>query len=254
MKLTDEEKYEKEQELEEEKQETLETWSNICKKNEELRNYTGTDTDHYKYRGRGYAKSNCLLFVFVIGGVAAMFILAAMGFNRLAPKVLFTSLFAAALCGAAAYFFPLITLRRHIAYLDKRCTVEVRGRCVKVGRITYAEAQAAFIEGRLYRDPIEVESAKNGELYYDPEYVIQYNGETYHLCERRFSEYPVAVDSERTLYIDPEAPTVFFDLNRYASEYSREKKNCFAGANGPLMAILIFGTLFYFFVLRSVIK
>lgn len=252
--MTEEEKYEKEQELEEEKQEALETWSEILRKNEELKRYTGTDTDHYKYRGSGYAKSTGLVFVFIIGGVAAMFFLGTIGCNSLAPKVLFTSLFAAALSGTASYFFPLIMLRRRIAYLEKRCTVEVRGRCVKVGRITYADAQAAYIEGRLYRDPLEDESVKNGELYYDPEYIIQYNGETYHLCERRFSEYPVAVDSERTLYIDPDAPNVFFDLNRYASEYSREKKNCFAGASGPLTAVLIMGSLFYIFVLRHIIK
>ena len=178
-----------------------------------------------------------------------MFILGGMGHKYLAPKVFLTSLFAASLTGLAAYYSPLVTLRRHITRLEKRCTSEVRGRCVKVGRITYAEARSALIIGRMYRDPLEEESVIHGELYYDPEYIIQYNGETYHLCERRFSDYPISVDSERTLYIDPDAPNVFFDVNRYGSEYSRERKNCKAGAGAYWGFFLITGALFVIFVL-----
>ena len=102
--MTEEEKYEKEQELREKGQEALDSWDEQRKNNESLKRYTGTDTNPVRYLGSNHAMWTALTFLCVIGGVILMFILGGMGHKHLAPKVFLTSLFAASLTGLAAYY------------------------------------------------------------------------------------------------------------------------------------------------------
>lgn len=248
MKLTDEEKYEREQEL-------LDSIREEKEKTEELKRYAGTDRNPVLYRGNNHDMLRSLTIFLIVSGIIALYVIGYTVSADVGFRVLFTALFAASLTGTAAYFSPIISLRRHIDYLDERCTFEIKGKCVRVGKTSYREARNALIIGQMYRDINDKEPLQNCEItYYDPEYIIEYKGEIIHLCERRFSSYPVSEGSERTLYIDPEAPNVFFDINRYSMEYREEKKNCDSAKGIFIKLILITGALFYFFVLRKFIS
>ena len=214
----------------------------------ELKAYAGTDVDPLRYRDSLHDKWIFITFALIIGGLIATFIIGGMGYRFIAPKVFFGALFASSITGLIAYFIPLITLKRQISYLRERCTERVTGRCVRTGEITYSTAYAAQVIMPFYRTTKE-EEHKSAELYYDPEYVIEFSGKTYHLCERRFSLSPATMDSERTLYIDPSAPTVFFDERRYGSEYKEAKEKCFAGVGSRIVFIIITAILFWIFAM-----
>ena len=95
----------------------------------------------------------------------------------------------------------------------------------------------------FYRTSDEQENHINEEMYYDPEYVIEFQGQTYHLCEHRYHLFETKLDSQRTLLIDPDSPRVFYDKQRYCSERSFAKERMTQGIPSRVAFLVIIAIL-----------
>ena len=211
------------------------------------------DKDYFRYRDDLYYIWIAVTVFMIIGGIIAAGIVSETGHRFIAGYVFWGGLFASMVTGSIAYFTPLMNLKKRIAYLDKRCTVSVKGRCIRSGETSYYQARLSKRIAPFYRKPDDgtSETDERSEIYYDPEYSAEYEGKVYHLCEKRLSVYPVAEDSERILRVDPEEPEVFYDENRYAAELKMAKENSREGFG---IMIKLFIGVFIVFAISEFIR
>lgn len=199
--------------------------------------------DTLRYRRTLHGTLIGITFFVGIGGFIAAMIIAKIGYKFLAAKFFWGGIIGAMITGTIAYMIPLFNFKKHIAYLEKRCTAKVIGRCTQNNeRPTYQVSD--YIKLMPYYskpDDGTSDSAEHDVLYYDPEYTVEYDGQIYHLCEHLYSVCPIEKEGMRTLYIDPSSPDVFYDEHRYSMELKRAKEN-----SRDTLSILF---KFYFFVL-----
>ncbi|MBP8593579.1 MAG: hypothetical protein KBI35_04025 [Ruminococcus sp.] len=226
-----------------------EEWNEHQRKVAEIKAAAGTDAEPDLYRDVKQDGYNFAGIFCIVAGLVAMFILGAMGSKHLAPKIFFGGLFIGSVLMFIGYFMPYHNLCRRMRYLKKRCTVQVVGRCVRTGEIPYGIARQAQVIMPFYRTPDEEDKHINEEMYYDPEYVIEFQGQTYHLCEHRYHLFETKLDSERTLLIDPDSPKVFYDERRYLSERSFAKERMTQGIPSRVVFIVITAILAKLFIL-----
>lgn len=220
-----------------------EEWREHQREVAEVKAAAGTDAVPDLYRDVNQDRFNLAGIFCIVAGLVAMFILGAMGSKFLAPKMFFGGLFIGALLMFTGYFMPYYNLCRRMRYLEKRCTAEVVGRCVRTGEVPYGIARQAQVIMPFYRTSDEQENHINEEMYYDPEYVIEFQGQTYHLCEHRYHLFETKLDSQRTLLIDPDSPRVFYDKQRYCSERSFAKERMTQGIPSRVVFLVIIAIL-----------
>lgn len=185
-------------------------------------------------------------------GVAGMFLTALTGAKKLPVIIFTTALFIASIIAFISYFVPYIELKVRVHRLKKICTEPVRARCEKTGEIPYTHGNSSLIVPfyRMYEWSGDEDSDPHiNEQYYDPEYVFEYKCKVYHVSEHRRTVFGAFQDNERTIYICPDDPNIFYDERRYCQELKDNSENILRGIPSRLIFPAITTAIMKFFIL-----
>ena len=203
------------------------------------------------YRSKSlYNAFSAAVMILIPSGLAAAMITAAFKENRLAGHILLWSFFAASIIALIGYFVPYFETKAHVSRLKRMCSVPVKARCTRTGEIPYSQGDTALILPfyRRYEGSDEDGNPHIGEPYYDPEYVYEYEGKSYHVSEHRRTVFGAFQDSERTVYVCPGNSTIFYDERRYAEEMKDNSDNILSGIPSRLIFPCIMLFLLYMYI------